>query len=483
MKFIALCTFFIVILCSGCSGFKDSYTSFMGGEDNTEPPTPLVDVDQKIAISELWKKDVGDGYDKQYLKLIPVYANEKIFVAENSGEILAIDRITGKQVWSQNTKTRITGGPGAGHNLVTVGTGKAEVITLAADSGEILWTARVTSEVLAAPQIAGNIILARTIDGKIFGLNAEDGKRLWVYERSVPALTLRGSSAPVVSGDYIIAGFDDGRLAAIELQTGKPVWETRIALGSGRSELERMVDINAEPVIMDDVIYAASFQGRVAALNLRSGRILWTREVSSYAGLCVDSNAVYITDDDSAVWALDRKTGVSIWKQENLLARAVTAPATIGQMVVVGDLEGYLHWMDKSTGEFIARNKISSKKIIAPPISVDNVLYSYASDGTLAAYVTDQVSGIAVKPPVKETEPETADTDPAAEQTEVSRAMETMEKSELQNGDPNPVAEQDDAAEQTETVEGNEAEKEEKGFFGRLMDRVIPGKHENSNPP
>src|SRR3972149_3032234 len=173
MKFIALCTFFIVILCSGCSGFKDSYTSFMGGEDNTEPPTPLVDVDQKITISELWKKDVGDGYDKQYLKLIPVYANEKIFVAENSGEILAIDRIT----------------------------------------------------------------------GKIFGLNAEDGKRLWVYERSVPALTLRGSSAPVVSGDYIIAGFDDGRLAAIELQTGKPVWETRIALGSGRSELERMVSI------------------------------------------------------------------------------------------------------------------------------------------------------------------------------------------------------------------------------------------------
>jgi outer membrane protein assembly factor BamB len=471
MKLISLRIFFILTLCSGCSGVKDSYTSFMGGEDNTKPPTPLADIEQKITVSKLWERDVGDGYDKQYLKLNPVYANEKIFVAENSGEILAIDRVSGKQIWSQDTDARITGGPGAGQNLVTVGTGKAEVITLAADSGEILWTSRVTSEVLAAPQVAGNIILARTIDGKILALNAEDGKRLWVYERTVPSLTLRGTSAPVVSGDYIIAGFDDGRLAAIELQTGKLVWETRIALGSGRSELERMVDINAEPVIMDDVIYVATFQGRVAALDLHSGRILWTREVSSYAGLCVDNNAVYITDDDSAVWALDRKSGVSIWKQENLMDRAVTAPAIIGLMVVVGDLEGYLHWLDKSTGEFIARNKISSKKILAPPFSVDNVLYSYASDGTLGAYVTSQDSVITTKP--TETKPETADTASAVEQEETVRTTEITEKTVLQTDDPDQVPEADADGVETETA-ADELEVDEEGsFLGRMLDRMF----------
>ena len=451
-----------VVILSGCSGVKDSYTSFMGGVDNTEPPAALVNIDQQINISKLWEKNVGDGYDKQYLKLNPVHSNDKIFVAESSGEVLAIDRASGKQLWRQDTDADITGGPGAGNNLVTVGTGKAEVITLSADTGEILWRTRVSSEVLAAPQVAGNLILARTIDGKIFGLNAEDGKRMWVYERSVPALTLRGTSAPVVSGNYVIAGFDDGRLVAIELQTGKLVWETRVALGSGRSELERMVDINAEPVIMNDVIYAATYQGRVAALDLDSGRILWTRDISSYAGLSVDNNAVYITDDDSAVWALDRLTGVSIWKQDKLHARAVTAPENIDELVVVGDIEGYLHWMSKSTGEFIARNKISSKQIIAPPVSVDNVLFSYASNGTLGAYMPDRISGITTTSPVTQSDPETPDTEET--DTESSAGWE----------DPDLDTEtEDEEIEVTETVEEVEEIDEERGFLGRMMDRMF----------
>ncbi len=466
MKQIFICVL-VSFLCSGCSGIKDSYTTFMGGVDNTEPPAPLVEIDQQITVSKLWEKNVGDGYDKQYLKLNPVHSNDKIFVAESSGEVLAIDRHSGRQLWRQDTDTDITGGPGAGDNLVTVGTGKAEVITLSADTGEILWRSRVTSEVLAAPQVAGNLILARTIDGKIFGLNAADGKRMWVYERSVPALTLRGTSAPVVSGDYVIAGFDDGRLVAIELQTGKPIWETRIALGSGRSELERMVDINAEPVIIDDLVYAATFQGRVAALDLLSGRILWTRDISSYAGLCVDNNAVYITDDDSAVWALDRSTGVSIWKQDKLYARAVTAPESIGDLVVVGDLEGYLHWMSKSTGEFIARNKISSKQIIAPPVSVENVLFSYASNGTLGAYIPDRISGITTTSPVTQSDPEEPDTlEPDTEETDTESSAGWE--------DPDLDTEtEDEVTEVSETVEEVEEIDEERGFLGRMMDRMF----------
>ena len=367
-------------------------SSFMGGEDNAVPPTPLEEIQQRFGTAKLWEKGIGNGADKQYLKLVPVYADDRIFAADSDGKVEAIDAHSGRTLWKTDVDTHITGGPGVGENLVIVGTGKAKVITLAADTGKILWHSKVSSEVLSPPQPAGNIVVVRTIDGKIFGLDSHDGTRLWTYEQSVPALTLRGTSSPVIAGNYLIAGFDEGRLAAIELQTGKLVWDVRIVIGSGRTELERMIDIDAEPVVVDDVIYVATFQGRIAAITLESGRILWSREISSYAGLCADDRAVYISDDDSVVWALDRSTGNSLWKQDKLKARALTAPALSGDMVVVGDVEGYLHWIDKATGEMAARRQVTKKRIIAAPISVDIIVYTYATDGTLAAYTTQQQS-------------------------------------------------------------------------------------------
>ena len=376
----------IVFCCTGCSSVSQKVTSFMGGKDNTAPPTPLEEIDQRVAVSKLWEKSVGGGTDKQYLKLVPVYAGGRIFVADSDGEVEAIDAQSGRVLWKTDADTRITGGPGAGENFVITETGEAEIITMAADTGKILWHNKVSSEVLAAPKYDGNIIVVRTIDGKIFGLDTQDGKRLWTYEQSVPALTLRGTSPPVISGNYVIAGFDEGRLTALDLQTGKLVWDTRIAQGTGRTELERMIDIDAEPVVVNDVIYVATFQGRIAAVDLEGGRILWARDVSSYAGLCVDDRAIYVSDDDSVIWALDRATGDSLWKQDKLKARAVTAPAITGNMIVVGDMEGYLHWIDKATGEMVARKQITKHGIIAAPISVENIVYTYAADGTLAAY-------------------------------------------------------------------------------------------------
>lgn len=378
--------FLVLLITAGCSMVTDQVTSFMGGEDNSVPPTPLEDIQQQINIEKLWNQSIGDGSGEQYLKLVPVYSQDKVFVADSDGEVEAIDAQTGKSLWSHDTDSKITGGPGAANNLVMVGTGEAELISLSAETGEELWRTRVSSEILATPVMSDNIVVARTIDGKVFGLDADDGKRLWVYDRTVPTLTLRGTSAPVIARGYVIAGFDEGRLASIELHTGKLVWETRIALRSGRSELERMVDIDAEPVIVDDVIYVATFQGRIAALSLESGRILWTRDISSYAGLCADKSAIYITDDDSEIWSLDRFTGNSIWKQDKLQARAATGPDIIGNMIVVGDLEGYLHWLDKNTGNIVGRNRISKNMIIAPPVSASDILFSYASDGTLGAF-------------------------------------------------------------------------------------------------
>jgi outer membrane protein assembly factor BamB len=418
-----------MFLLAGCGGISDRVTSFMGGEDNAEPPSPLVEIDTRVKVTRLWGNDMGKGSGDRYLKLAPVYAQETIYVAEYDGEIKAVNTTNGKIIWSQDADARITGGPGAGDSLVMVGTGEAEILTFSAETGESLWRGKVSSEVLSAPQVSNNIVVVRTIDGKIYGLDAADGNSLWVYDRTVPALTLRGTSSPIIAGDLVISGFDGGRLTAIELYTGKPVWEARIALGSGRSELERMIDIDAEPVVVDDVIYVATYQGRIAAVTLDGGRILWTRDISSHAGLCADESAVYITDDNSHIWALDRFTGNSLWKQEKLQARAITAPATIGDMVVVADLEGYLHWLERESGEFVARVQASKNKIIAPPISVGGILYSYASDGILGAYTYDSLqTGIVLDSPSAGEIPVTDDKEPAIQQDKNEKKEDTGNK-------------------------------------------------------
>lgn len=373
------------VLLSGCGTVKNLFSS---GVDNTEPPTPLMEIETLAEITQLWSKNTGKGSTKQYLKLTPSHIQGKVFVADVRGNLVAIDAASGSTLWENDADMSITGGPGSSKTLTMIGSDNGDVLAYASESGEFLWQAKVSSEVLSAPQEAYGIVVARTIDGKIFGLDANDGSRLWIYDRTVPSLTLRGTSNPVITGDIVIAGFDGGRISAIELHTGKLIWETSVSLASGRSQLERMVDIDSEPVIIGNDIYVATFQGRLASVALENGRITWTRDISSYAGLTVDENNIYITDDQSYIWALERSSGNSVWKQENLYARQVTAPATIGDLVVVGDLEGYLHWMDKSSGQFVARTQVSKNPILAPPVAVEGIVYAYSSDGTLSAYTS-----------------------------------------------------------------------------------------------
>ncbi|MCH9049047.1 MAG: outer membrane protein assembly factor BamB [Proteobacteria bacterium] len=377
----------VLLLLSGCGAREYMHKTF-GGTDNSDPPTPLVEIETLSEIIELWSKNTGKGSSKHFLKLTPAHINGKVFVADIYGNLEGIDATSGKTLWKSDADLTITGGPGASEKLTLIGSDEGDVLAYTSETGELIWQAKVSSEILSAPIEAYDIVVVRTIDGKIFGLNASNGSHLWIYDRTVPALTLRGTSNPVITGDIIIAGFDGGRLAAIELHTGKLIWETSISLASGRSQLERMVDIDSDPVIIGNDIYVATFQGRLASVTLESGRISWTRDISSYAGLTSDGQNIYITDDQSHVWALDRASGNSIWKQENLFARMVTAPATIGDLVVVGDLEGYLHWMDKSSGQFVARTRVSNSPIIAPPVAVEDIVYAYSSDGTLAAYTS-----------------------------------------------------------------------------------------------
>ncbi|MCI0400247.1 MAG: outer membrane protein assembly factor BamB [Gammaproteobacteria bacterium] len=378
---LMLCLFPI----SGC-GFNTYVTNYFGGEDNADPPTPLEEFDATLQVVTLWTKQAGKGEGERYLRLTPAATPERIYTADPRGEVSAFDTSNGQLLWQVDTDEQISGGPGISEGLVLVGTSEGQVLAVAEEEKKVQWETHVSSEVLAPPLIADNVALIRTVDGKIFALNARSGEQLWVYERTVPALTLRGTGGPVVAGDMVICGFASGRLVALELSAGKPIWETPVAIPSGRSELERMVDIDTTPYVVDGTVYVATIHGRIAAIDQASGRMIWNRDMSSYAGVDVDERNVYVTDDQSHIWALDRSTGTSRWKQEKLHARAATAPASIGDFIVVGDLEGYLHWMHKDDGRFVARVRAADDGIIAPPIVINNVLYAYTTGGMLGAY-------------------------------------------------------------------------------------------------
>ncbi len=357
----------------------------MGGEDNATPPAELIEFQQLNSISTVWSTQLGSGTDKLYLKLVPTVDGERVFAADRDGDVYAVSLTTGKQHWTTELDLPISGGPGAGEGLVVVGTTDGEVVALDEANGQILWKVPAPSEILAAPQIADGIVVVRTADGKITGYSAKEGKRIWFYNRSTPTLTLRGTSAPVIRNGLVIAGFDNGRLAALDLKTGRLQWDARISIASGRSELDRMVDIDAEPVIYDDTIYVATYQGNLSALSSDDGRMRWSRDISSYAGVGLNDAAIFISDSGDQVWSLDRLTGTSIWRQEQLARRQLTAPASIGDLVVVGDLEGYLHWMRAEDGLMAARVQVDDSPIIAPVTVVDDLMLCYSASGKLTA--------------------------------------------------------------------------------------------------
>ncbi len=395
----------LLFLLAGCGGVKDSVSDLFGADkDLAEPPAPLVEFRARINVVELWSEATGSGTDEQYLKLRPVVANQRVFTVDTKGRLAAMDATNGRKLWTARMKAteqiddgpfwqrgarvQISGGPGYGENMVMVGTNEGRVLAYSAEDGAERWRAQVSSEVLSAPQKSNQVVVVRTIDGKIFGLDGRRGRRLWIYDRSVPSLTLRGTSTPVIDKDsgIVIAGFDGGRLAAVELNTGRLLWEARVAAARGSSELEKMVDIDGAPIIIDDVIYVASFQGNLAAVQLQTGRLIWSENISTHAKISGDESYIYVSDENSDIAAFDRYTGTRAWKSEKLHARAATGPALIGEYLVVGDFKGYLHWMDKASGRFVARQRLCRERIIAAPIVAGKMLYAYCSNGELAAY-------------------------------------------------------------------------------------------------
>lgn len=368
----------LTLLASACSMF--------GTKDNTDPPAELVRLESNIKLDRLWHTDIGKGTDGRYLILQPAIDAGRIFATEYRGRVAAYDVETGKQIWKTDTGSRITGGVGVGGNLVLVGTSEADIVALDQGDGHEVWRTLLNSQVLSQPAANLDTVVAHALGGDLYGLDASSGERKWIFDRNVPVLSLRGSSSPVLVQDIVISGFANGNLIALEANVGRQIWEAAVATPHGRSELERMVDIDSAPQLWGTAVYAVAFNGRVVAIDGNSGNIIWNRDMSSSAGLSVDYRSVYVTDQSSNVWALDRETGGSMWRQDKLLNRNLTAPVPIDDYVAAGDFEGYLHILNASSGELVARERVDSDGLLARPLVKDNVMYVYGNGGTLAAY-------------------------------------------------------------------------------------------------
>lgn len=371
------------VLLSGCGWFNGNSTK----RENIAQPKALVELSPTLAVKEIWSRDIGKGADRSGVRMTPALRDGKLYTAGVDGGVSAIDAASGRVLWNRDVKLKLAGGPGVGDGLLVVGSMDGELIALDAASGTERWTARVTSEVVSAPAVDGGLVVVRSNDGRVYAFDANDGKQRWVNDRgTVPLLSLRGSASPRVAGDLVLNATDAGKVLALRASDGAPAWEQSLSTAEGRTEVERLNDVDGDLKIDGDAIYAAAYHGQVVALSLSSGRPLWNRTLSSYTNIDVSANQVYAVDDQSQVWALDRTSGASMWKQDALQYRWLSGPAVQGDYVVVGDVEGYVHWLAIADGKEAARERLSKHAIRATPVVIGDTVYVVDVNGELGAY-------------------------------------------------------------------------------------------------
>ena len=375
LRRVGLCAALLVVL-AGCGRSKDT----------AEPPAELQTFDATLDVDKLWSGKVGGKSERLRLGLRPATDGARIYAGSFDGQVAAFDAESGDKLWSVKTNLPLTGGPGFGDGLLAFGTADGELLVLDAATGAERLRQSTGSEVLAAPAIGSGVIVVRSVDGRLRGFSATNGSTVWTVDQTLPALTLRGNTAPRVAGTLVISGFNNGRVGAYEIANGDAAWEVAIANPTGRSELERLVDVSAGLQVVGNDVYVVGYHGRAVGIDLETGVVIWQQDLSSYAGLGADINNVYVTSDFDAVVALDRDTGTQVWRQEALRLRDVTAPTRYANTLVVGDFEGYVHWLSPDDGSFLARQRAAGERISSAPLVVGQNVYVQGDDGTVAAY-------------------------------------------------------------------------------------------------
>lgn len=351
-------------------------------------PAALETITGARSVKMVWSSSTSSNkLNRVYDRLTPAIADGRLYSANANGMVYAFDLAKGNQQWQQEFDLIISAGVGLNEQSLFVGASKGEVLALNRNNGVLQWRATLSSEVLASPVATASQVIVRCVDGNVYALNAENGQRLWRYQGSVPALSLRGDSAPVIAGDNVLLGLANGRIVSLSLYDGSVSWESNVVVAQGRTDLERMVDVDAAPLVADDTVYAVAYQGHVVALSRLTGTQQWSRDIGSYAGIAIDEHHLYVVDDENQLWALDRNNGASLWKSDKLKYRDLTAPAPVQDAVVVGDFEGYLHWLSLEDGHIIARRQVSGGGIRVAPIVINNMLYVRSKSGDLEAVV------------------------------------------------------------------------------------------------
>lgn len=392
MRFCLVLLLMLIIL--GCGGA------------NKKTYAPLQSISHSLKVSPAWVSIVGQKFRRQHRQLGVTLHENTIYVGNGDGSIYALKRDDGKIKWKRKYNLSIASGPTIEGNSIYVGTNDAELVAINKQTGAISWIANMSSEVLSDPVIAGNKIIVQTIDGKVSALDIANGEKIWSESREVPALTLRGTSSPKVIDNKVIAGFSSGKLAAFELESGKQIWEMSLAVPRGRTDLQRMVDIDGLLQGDGHEIYVVSYQGRIAAVSVDSGHANWSRDMSSYSGVVISGNQLYVTDAEDNVWSLDRKTGATLWRQDALADRDLSAPVVMGDTIVVADGAGYLHWLSRDDGSFVARHNLQQAydsvfvdwggdepseerdlAVTTPLQVVDSHLYVRDNEGGLTVYL------------------------------------------------------------------------------------------------
>lgn len=355
--------------------------------DNSDPPADLTDIDQALDLVLDWRLDTRAASNSAAYRLRPLLVDNRIYSIDTSGTISSVDANKGHKLWKFDTELAAITGIGGNSKIIIATSRNGDIIAYRPldDGPELLWETRIGSEIRATPVVGETQVFVRSVDGKLRSLAAADGSLQWVISRRVPALSLTGNSEPLVQNERVIAGFDDGKLVAFNKDTGQIIWETTIGFPSGRTEVERLVDLDGRFVLRDGVIYASSFQGRLAAVQAVSGDLLWSRQFSSYQSIAIDQDAIYLSADNSHLWSIDRRTGTAFWKQDVLHARKITAPSIINDKLVVADLAGYLHWFNKSDGKLIGRIRTTDARNYVQPLTWQDSVFTLDKFGNLSS--------------------------------------------------------------------------------------------------
>lgn len=386
------------------------------GDKEIDPPAELVDIVPQRDVRQIWTAGLGGGSENLRLALRPAVVDGTLYAASHGGDVTAIAVDTGRRAWSARLKLPLSAGPEVAGGLVVLASTDGDIVALDATNGSERWRKSVGSEVLARPLIANDVVVIRTVDGHVEGLAAADGAGRWSVDEQVPRLTLRGTAPPTLANDRIVAGFDNGKVLAIDPRNGDVLWDTVVNAPRGRTELERLADIDAPARVSGDDIFVVGFQGRIAMLALDSGQIWWARDASSYRGFAMDEQNLYLTNADSVVIAMRRSDGAVQWEQDTMRRRSLTAPAIDGDALVVGDFEGYLHWLDKATGEIVARRKTDGERITNAAVTSENGVFVQTDSGKLLALRSQARASAADR--TEAAQPEADEPEPAAEEPE-----------------------------------------------------------------